>query len=91
MSHQNLKAGDNSLLFCQFDGYKEILYQVIKSLHLPNQSELLKIIDQKYICRKLDIAKETGNKKDIKIYQKLFDEKVAPNNLYKKALQALED
>lgn len=82
VSRQNLNNSD--ALLQQYDQYYDILTNVINSLNPQDKSDLLKIIDQKYITIKLQIAKNSGNAKLLAECQKQFDAKVAPNNLYQK-------
>ena len=89
-SHQNRKEGDNSMLFRQLDGYHQILEALVNEMNLKNKSELLEILNQKYICKKLEIAKVTKNEKDIEFLTNEFNKKVAPNNLYQKALDKIK-
>ncbi len=89
-SHQNRKEGDNSMLFCQLDGYKQILEHIINELNLENKEELKTIINQKYICKKLEFAKATNNEKDIEYYTALYEKEVKPNNLYQRALDNIK-
>ena len=90
VSNQNVHHGDNSLLFKQLDEYKKILLETIKNIPGLNQEELTTIIEQKYICLKLTFSKNSNDKPNIEKYQKLFNEKVSPNNLYKASLSKLD-
>ncbi|MDO4741761.1 MAG: glycosyltransferase [Candidatus Saccharibacteria bacterium] len=89
-SHQNWIDGDNTMIFLQLDGYKQILENIIKEMNLPNKDELFEILKQKYICKKLEIARATKNKADIAKYETIFKNEVAPNNIYQKALDQIK-
>lgn len=90
VSHQVLIKDNNFFLFHQFDEYEKILYETLQKMNIPNKKTLLKIIEQKYICLKLNYAKNLNNQNEIDIYTKLFNEKVKPNNLYERALNNIK-
>lgn len=89
VSLQNLQKNNTFLYFDQLDGYKKILQEVLNELNVPNIKYLSELIEQKYIYMKLSYSRDINDQKNIDKYTKLFQEKVAPNNLYQKEIDKI--
>lgn len=88
---RNYKNEKPGRLYEMYDEYKKIQLTTLKKMNLDNYDYLEELINQKYIVKKLEYAKEINNKNDIEYYQKEYEEKVMKNNIYEPELKKIRE
>ena len=88
---RNYKNEKPGRLYEMYDEYKKIILTTLKKMNLDNYDYLEELMDQKYIVKKLEYAKEMNLKEDIEYYQKEYETKVKKNNIYDKEIQKIRE
>lgn len=88
---RNYKNEKPGRLYEMYDEYKKIILTTLKKMKLNNYDYLEELVNQKYIVKKLEYAKETNSKKDIDYYEKEYKTKVMKNNIYEQEVKKVKE
>ena len=83
---RNYKKSDPSRLYRMYDEYKKILLTTLKSMNIENYNYYEKLINQKYIVKKLEYAKSIRDVEAISYYEEAYKKDVADDNIYEKEI-----
>lgn len=87
-NYKNEKIGR---LYEMYDEHKEIILNTLKKMNIENYEYYEKLVNQKYIVKKLEYAKEIGATNDINIFEKLYVNKVMKDNIYLSEVNKIKD
>lgn len=87
-NYKNEKPGK---LYEMYDEYKKIILTTLKKMNLDNYDYLEKMINQKYIVKKLEYATRINNKKDISYYKDQYNKIVSKDNIYELELKKVRN
>lgn len=88
---RNYKNEKPGRLYEMYDEYKKIILTTLKKMNLDNYDYLEELVNQKYIVKSLEYAKETNSKKDIDYYEKEYKTKVMKNNIYEQEVKKVKE
>ncbi len=79
---RNYKNEEIGKLYKMYDEHKKTILTTLKTMKIQNYDYYEKLIEQKYIVKKLEYAKENDLKNDIDYFEKKYEKEVMKNNLY---------
>ena len=88
---RNYKNERPGRLYEMYDEYKKIILTTLKKMNLDNYDYLEELVNQKYIVKKLEYAKEINSKKDIEFYEKEYKTKVMKKNIYEQEVKKVRE
>ncbi|MBR5369888.1 MAG: glycosyltransferase family 2 protein [Bacilli bacterium] len=88
---RNYKNEKPGRLYEMYDEYKKIILTTLKKMKLDNYDYLEELVNQKYIVKKLEYAKEMNLKDDIDYYEKEYKTKVMKNNIYEQEIKKVRE
>ncbi len=78
-NYKNEKPGK---LYLMYDEYKKIILSTLKKMKIDNYNYYEKLIEQKYIVKKLEYARSIGLKNDIDYFEDQYGKYVINDNIY---------
>ncbi|MBR5662642.1 MAG: glycosyltransferase family 2 protein [Bacilli bacterium] len=88
---RNYKNEQPEKLYEMYDEYKKIILKTLEKMNLSEIDYLKKLIEQKYIVKKLEYAKFLNRKNDIDVFEKMYIDKVINDNIYEKELKKVRE
>lgn len=86
-NYKNEKVGK---LYEIYDEHKKIILKTLKTMNIENYDYYKKLIDQKYIVKKLEYAKSINVKNDVDYYEKLYAKDVMYDNIYESEIRKIK-